>query len=253
MRSFQEILFRLRQEIGNLAMLVFPPRLARVDTPPAGAAADSPAPEIAELILQHRFPLLGVTIDTGPEIDWRRDYLHGVTTGTEYFRRVPYLDFTRVGDHKVVWELNRHQHLPLMIGRREYVEEAFRQLDSWMQQNPFLRGINWASALEVAFRALAWARFWQLAGSEMRQDLRERFLNCLYQHGHYLEINLSVYFSPNTHLLGEAVALHALGRSSGARGNAAAGPRRRQSLRAVAVLSRLCTGLLPSAPVADVM
>ena len=41
--------------------------------------------------------------------------------------------------------------------------------------------------------------------------LRSRFLESLYQHGCHLENNLSFYFSPNTHLLGEAVALHALG------------------------------------------
>jgi hypothetical protein len=46
----------------------------------------------------------------------------------------------------------------------------------------------------------------------MPDDLRRRFLHSLYQHGLYLEHNLSVYFSPNTHLLGEAVALHLLGR-----------------------------------------
>ena len=33
----------------------------------------------------------------------------------------------------------------------------------------------------------------------------------MYWHGRHLENNLSFYFSPNTHLLGEAVALHALG------------------------------------------
>ena len=172
---------------------------------------------IADEILAHRFPLLGVTIATGPQIDWRRDYLHGVTGGLEYFRRVPYLDFARVGDHKVVWELNRHQHLPVLAqawretGRREYLEEVFRQLESWMVQNPFLRGINWASALEVAFRAMSWAWLWGMAGSDMPETLRARFLTELYRHGRYLETNLSVYFSPNTHLLGEAVALHALG------------------------------------------
>ena len=36
------------------------------------------------------------------------------------------------------------------------------------------------------------------------------FLSSLYQHGCYIERNLSTYFSPNTHLLGEAVVLHAL-------------------------------------------
>src|SRR5262249_15564773 len=87
----------------------------------------------------------------------------------------------------------------------------FRQIDSWLEANPYLRGINWASALEVAFRALSWGWFWQLASDEMPETARKRFLNSLYQHGRYLENNLSVYFSPNTHLLGEAVALHALG------------------------------------------
>jgi hypothetical protein len=45
----------------------------------------------------------------------------------------------------------------------------------------------------------------------MPDVLRARFLTALDRHGRFLELNLSVYFSPNTHLLGEAVALHALG------------------------------------------
>jgi hypothetical protein len=45
----------------------------------------------------------------------------------------------------------------------------------------------------------------------MPEKLRAAFLTSLYQHGRHLFENLSVYFSPNTHLLGEAVALHALG------------------------------------------
>jgi hypothetical protein len=230
-RSRAEIQFRLRQEIGNLAMLASPPdgrlrapaSLAGLPdgNPTAKALRGTPFADevvsIADSILEHRFPLLGVTIDTGAAIDWRRDYLHHVSTGTPYFRRSPYLDFTRVGDHKIVWELNRHQHLPLLAqaflltGKRLYLEEAFRQLDSWLAENPFLRGINWASALEVAFRTLSWCWFWHLAGAEMQDSLHGRFVTALYRHGRFLELNLSVYFSPNTHLLGEAVALHALG------------------------------------------
>jgi hypothetical protein len=230
-RSPAEIRFRLLQELGNLAMFLAPPEVGAASAgrsellPDAAsvAAALRGTPYAAELvriadgILGHRFPLLGVTIETGPAIDWRRDYLHGVSTGTPYFRRSPYLDFSQAGDHKVVWELNRHQHFPLLAqaflltGRREYLEEAFDQIAGWMSANPFLRGINWASALEVAFRALSWAWLWHMAGSEMPNPLRTRFLTGLYRHGRFLELNLSVYFSPNTHLLGEAVALHALG------------------------------------------
>jgi hypothetical protein len=230
-RSPDEIYFRLRQEAGNLATFLFPPagveeRPAKTGLLPdavAVAAALRGTPYAAAVertaneILQHRFPILGLTVDTGPTIDWRRDYLHQVSSDTPYYRYSPYLDFSRVGDHKVVWELNRHQHLVLLAqafllsGRREYLDEAFRQVESWLDANPFLRGINWASALEVAFRALSWTWFWHMAGDEMPEALRRRFLTALDRHGRYLERNLSVYFSPNTHLLGEAVALYALG------------------------------------------
>ena len=231
MRSPAEVSFRLRQELADVRMLLAPPRIPektagevrRLPDPVAvarrlrGTACAQEIESLAEGILSHRFPVLGATIDTGPAIDWRRDYVHGISSGPAYFRLVPYLDFARVGDHKVIWELNRHQHLVLLgqawliTGRAEFLKEAWAQLESWMEANPFLRGINWTSALEVAFRALSWMWLWHFAGAEMDAGLRRRFLTGLYRHGCFLESNLSVYFSPNTHLLGEAAALHALG------------------------------------------
>lgn len=240
MRSLTEIAFRLRQESANLWLLwqqpdannVGSPRID-IGLPDPTAVADrlrgSPyAAEIerlAEEVLAHRFHLLGLPpLDAGDPIPWRRDLQHGTETGTEYFRRVPYLDFQRAGDHKIVWELNRHQHLVLLAqaflftGRKEFLDEIPRQLTSWMETNPFQRGINWASALEVAFRTLSWIWVYHLVGSHLvgthlEDAFRKQWLNSMYQHGLHLEYNLSVYFSPNTHLLGEAVALHALGRS----------------------------------------
>jgi hypothetical protein len=231
-RSPQEIRFRLRQEFGNLAMLLLPARAGGGAPKSIFHPAIVPLPDmvaIADFLLAHRFPLLGLQIETGPTIDWRRDYLHGISSGTEYFRRVPYLDFQKAGDHKVVWELNRHQHLVLLAqaflltGRREYLDEAFAQLSSWLDANPFLRGINWASALEAAFRALSWTWLWSLSGKEMPPPLARRFTDEFYRHGRFLELNLSVYFSPNTHLLGEAVALYALGLMFGEKGWCASG------------------------------
>lgn len=169
------------------------------------------------MICEHRFPLFAEVLETGPEIRWRRDYTRGVESGTGYFRTIPYLDSVRAGDHKLIWELNRHQHLIVLAqafrltGHREFLDEIPRQLESWWKQNPWLRGINWASALEVAFRALSWIWVEHLVGAFLEEGVRRRLLNELYRHGVYLEYNLSIYFAPNTHLLGEAVALHALG------------------------------------------
>jgi hypothetical protein len=230
-RSYKEIAFRLRQEGGNLFRLIQPPHITRgASTPlpglpdPAGVAASlagsayaARVVSLAEDILVHRFPLMGHEIETSPRIDWRRDYVNGQSSGVDYFRFVPYLSPARVGDHKVIWELNRHQHLVLLAqawrltGRAEFVREIDVQLESWWGANPYGYGINWASALEAAFRALSWIWVFHLAGEEMNANIRRRFLESLYVHGRHIEGNLSVYFSPNTHLLGEALALHALG------------------------------------------
>ena len=101
--------------------------------------------------------------------------MSGIETGPLYFRRIPYLDVTRAGDHKSIWEINRHQHLVLLAqaylfsGRQEFLDEIVRQVESWLAQNPFQHGINWASALEVAFRALSWIWVYHLAGRPLRR------------------------------------------------------------------------------------
>ena len=174
--------------------------------------------EVADEIVHGRIPIFDTIIDYGASVPWRRDPRLGIETPAAYFRRIPYLDVAVVGDHKLVWEVNRHQHLVLLAqasvltGRDEYGEYLFGQLEHWLTTNPFQRGINWTSALEVGFRTLSWIWIWHLVGAKMPGRLRQHFLAELYQHGLHLEYNLSIYFSPNTHLLGEAVALHALGR-----------------------------------------
>ncbi len=228
-----EIRFRLKQEAANAWFFVRAPRLVAPTAPSPLVGLPSPAQvaqrlsktefvaslvDTADQILAGRYPLLGLTLELGQDFDWRRDQVSGITTAAKYFRRIPYLNFAAAGDHKVIWELSRHQHLVLLAqaytccGEQKYLDEIWRQLASWLQQNPFVRGINWASSLEVAFRALSWLWLQHLVGDKMPAELSRAFLQALNQHGCFLEQNLSVYFSPNTHLLGEAVALHALGR-----------------------------------------
>jgi hypothetical protein len=227
MRSPLEIWHRSKQELWNFGLLTASPSInsagihfnAQVLPKPRWLATTRFANTVralADRILQHRFPLFAVEIATGPEIEWRRDYVNENITGLSYFRLIRYLDLERTGDHKWIWELNRHQHLVvlaqafLLFGAREYVEEIERELDSWIAQNPFQRGINWASALEVAFRATSWLWILHLTGPELSTSMRHRLVAELYRHALHLENNLSFYFSPNTHLLGEAVALHAI-------------------------------------------
>jgi hypothetical protein len=84
--------------------------------------------------------------------------------------------------------------------------EILAQWTHWQRENPYPIGINWASALEVAFRALSWLWVRHLIG-----DFHDGLLPALHLHGWYIERFLSTYFSPNTHLLGEGVALFSIG------------------------------------------
>ncbi len=227
MRSPAEIRFRLRQEFENLRLYLAPPSWAEPLSGPlpglSTAVPENPAEcdeivRIARDALAHRFHLLGLPpVDLGDPIHWRRDFVHGQETGLDYFRRIPYLDFARAGDHKLIWELNRHQHLValaqafLLTEKREFLDEIPRQIDHWIKENPTHRGMNWTSALEVAFRALSWLLVLHLVGCDLPEDFRRRWSRSLYHHGLHLEYNLSFYFSPNTHLLGEAVVLGAMG------------------------------------------
>jgi len=140
--------------------------------------------------------------------------------------RIPFLDFAAVGDHKVTWELNRHQHLVtlakagLLSGDEKYIRELIAQWHSWIGANPYPLGVNWGSSLEVAFRSLSWIWIDHLLGeatgsaqTENRSltQFRAELASALAFHGRYIERYLSTYFSPNTHLLGEAAALFFLG------------------------------------------
>jgi hypothetical protein len=118
-------------------------------------------------------------------------------------------------DVKYVWELNRHQFLaPLgraywLSADERYVERAAALIDDWIEANPAGVGVNWASALEVGLRAIAW--LWTLphviAWPGASQHFLARWLGSVADHYHFLCRNLSVYTDPTNHLIGEAAAL----------------------------------------------
>src|SRR5579862_3034510 len=176
--------------------------------------------ERAEWICQHRFDLLGYRdLDYGTEIDWHLDRVHGKQAPRKPWFKVHYLDFAEVGDSKVTWELNRHQHLVTLAkafrltGEVKYSTELFRQWKHWHRENPYPIGVNWASSLEVAFRSLSWLWvYFLMAGSEVVPgEFHSELYRSLAVSGRHVEKYLSTYFSPNTHLIGEGAALFFIG------------------------------------------
>lgn len=183
----------------------------------------------ADEICQHRFHLLGYeNLDYGAEIDWHLDRVHGKRAPLDPWFKIPFLEFALIGDHKVIWELNRHQHLVtlakawLLTKDEKYVRELIALWRGWIRANPYPLGINWGSTLEVAFRSLSWiwadhlltanaGRGQPAVDAPQYAEFRAELLPALAFHGRYIERYLSKYFSPNTHLLGEVLALFFLG------------------------------------------
>jgi uncharacterized heparinase superfamily protein len=165
-------------------------------------------------LLGHR----GLTFGTPP--DWHFDPAHDRGAPPGFWADVPFLDAS-IGDHKVIWELNRHQHW-LALGRawwltgdRRYRRRALNELYSWLAVNPPLTGINWASMLELALRSISW--IWAIQFfADPDDSVEDRpwivdLLVALDAQLEHVRRNLSYYFSPNTHLLGEALALYVAG------------------------------------------
>jgi hypothetical protein len=174
----------------------------------------------AERICRHRFDLLGLkNLDYGAEIDWHRDVVHGKSGPRSPWFKIKYLDFEEVGDSKITWELNRHQHFVTLAkaygltGDERFAREILAQWAHWHQENQYPIGMNWASSLEVAFRSLSWIwTFFLLRQSPLfTSALRKQWQAALSLNGRHIETYLSTYFSPNTHLLGEALALFFIG------------------------------------------
>lgn len=170
----------------------------------------------ADEICRHRFHLLGYeNLDYGLDIDWHLDVVHGKRAPLKPWYKIRFLDFAEVGDHKVIWELNRHQHLVLLAKawcftqKEKYVAELIDQWYGWQRANPYPLGMNWASSLEVAFRSLSWlwVRALLVECRSLPASFEEDCLYALATNGRHIERYLSTYFSPNTHLLGEATAL----------------------------------------------
>jgi uncharacterized heparinase superfamily protein len=151
----------------------------------------------------------------GEQIDWHRDYSSGIVGPQKYSALINHRDAKRLGDVKYIWELNRlHQLVFLALaatwtGKDAYKEEIRSETASWYEQNPFMIGINWKSALEAGMRLISWALVWFIMGKANPKELfHDAFLESIYQHQYFISKFFSKHSSANNHLIGEMAGLY---------------------------------------------
>ena len=169
----------------------------------------------ADEVCAGRFTIFEQTFafDTIP--DWHREPRSGKRTLLAHWSKLDYLNPEVAGDKKFTWELSRHQcfialgQAYWLTGDEKYATRFVELVNDWIETNPPKQGINWASSLELAFRVIAW--IWALHyfanAPSVTNEFLKRMLKSLIQQTQHVETYLSHYFSPNTHLTGEALAL----------------------------------------------
>lgn len=171
----------------------------------------------AERLLNGRFDLLGFTdLSFGEPINWHLDPVSGRCATLEHWSNIDFLNFGAVGDKKITWELNRMTHLATLgraywyTGDERYATCAIHHMLQWVSSNPPKTGINWASSLEVSMRTISW--FWALnffwKSSSLADDDIWEFVKIIVCQARHIKRYLSYYYSPNTHLTGEALGLY---------------------------------------------
>ena len=153
--------------------------------------------------------------------------LKAATAGRRSFYRelFPVSNLTNDADVKLPYELSRMQHLPTLgkayclTGKESYARELVAQVTHWLDDNPYLVGVNWTCAMDVAIRIvnIIWALAFIEGSPSVTPVFRRRVLVSIWQHGQYLVRHLEYSIRPdgrisnNNHYLSNIVGLVYLG------------------------------------------
>ena len=99
----------------------------------------------------------------GYPFNWNRDQNIGKDSPLCFAQSIDYRNVEKAGDCKLIWEPNRCHHI-VVLGRAyrasgdiKFAHGVVEHITSWMDCNPYGRGMNWRSPMELAIRIINWA------------------------------------------------------------------------------------------------
>ena len=171
----------------------------------------------AESIIAHKlsyFDLQDHHIES--PINWHKDHSAGIYSNLGHILSVNYRDFKNNGDCKLVWEPNRHHQMVVLAraykvsAELKYAQAAVDQITAWLDQNPYGKGMNWRSPLELAIRLISWVWTIDLIKDSglFVGDFKQRLLESVFLHCRDVSGKFSQGTSANNHLVGEAAGVY---------------------------------------------
>jgi hypothetical protein len=169
----------------------------------------------AENICAGKIDLFAVkNINLKEGINYHKDYKSlKVAPSDIYCKNINYRDGENIGDIKYIWETNRHVFLLKLVlafiltNNKKYIKKIEYYIDEWIEQNPFLCGVNWSSSLELGIRLINWSFCYTYIKEYIEDEFKDKWLKSVYQHIWYIDRYYSKYSSANNHLIGEAAGV----------------------------------------------
>lgn len=138
---------------------------------------------------------------------------------SQYCFNINYRHEDSKGDIKYTWEVNRLQILPVAAALWKYNGDkdaqtfALTVLESWIDNNPPYKGVNWSSGIELALRCVNIALCLSLLDPKnLSKGLYQKVLRSLNAHLTWLKRFPSKYSSANNHLISELAAIYIIER-----------------------------------------
>ena len=239
--SIREVPYRLKQALLKRIDKYFPPyspRLLKETTDSIWEQFDDglewlkEIPELlpldmelligeAEDIIRHEFEVFGIKANFGNPINFYLDPKTGRTWPIKFWGDINHRDGQTIGGIKFAWELNRLHHWPKLAiaysltGDKRYLIEIFDQLKHWIMTNPYPKGINWISGIELGIRIVNLFYSLKLIGrkhlKQLNPEQKNNILKFVSLHGHHLYRYPSKYSSCANHALAEALGLFIAG------------------------------------------
>jgi hypothetical protein len=169
---------------------------------------------LSQIDKMDNFKIFNSFINLDNKIDWHQGW-----PKNNFSYDISFKDKDDIGEIRYTWEINRLQFLLLLAldfkqaESNEVLEKIEFHFYDWVKENPFLRGVNWSSPMEIAIRAYQWLLVYRVLKDI--DSVEQNFLNDLIQSiinsMNYVMKNLSLHSSANNHLILEAAISSMIG------------------------------------------